>query len=530
MAVPRVKSTANNQRIVGTKRDGHPDRAGAETISRLQRGILRMALAYHGQNPELDAKLKQLGVLIRNGQRDAGLQQLIDEIVDTIVSLDIGKSEAPPATAAAHAPDAAGTTTPDYLAHFLDRFDVSGPLEAELRALRRLLGEKRDSVATLAALERAAGAIVQDLGRGAAVDSAIKATRRCLIELVERIPVSHNLSSEAILIKRALESTNELAQFRPCAGAIAELVIKVREELQQEISHLAEFLRGTARRLQEFEQFMNRSRDTYAESTADALQLSETLGNGIEELRQEVSAADDLVALKTTVENRLVGIDQSLHVFMLSQNHRASEARDAIEYMSSKLKDLEQQAESLRDDLEEQHARILIDPLTGVLNRAGYAEMAGKQFARWKRYGGALSLAVLDIDLFKDINDRYGHSAGDKVLATVAAKLREHIRESDILCRYGGEEFVLLLPETAVGDAGHLLDKLRAHIEECPFRHKETPVRVTMSCGVAQFRGADALEDVFERADQAMYRAKAGGRNRLCYGHESEPAVLPRSA
>ena len=128
---------------------------------------------------------------------------------------------------------------------------------------------------------------------------------------------------------------------------------------------------------------------------------------------------------------------------------------------------------------------MLIDPLTGILNRSGYDENINKEYVRWKRYESNLSLAVLDLDLFKNINDAYGHAVGDKVLSTVARQLESQIRECDILCRYGGEEFVLVLPETGVTDAVVLLEKLRQYVAECRFHFHDTPVPVTMSCGVA---------------------------------------------
>ncbi|CAN0485821.1 unnamed protein product, partial [Phaeothamnion confervicola] len=195
--------------------------------------------------------------------------------------------------------------------------------------------------------------------------------------------------------------------------------------------------------MQEFEQVMVRSRETYADCEADALQLSETICVGVREVRHSVGEAESLDELKALIEGKLEVIDNGLAQFVSTQTRRAAEAGDVIERMSHRLKDLEQQAMHLREDLEVQHARVLLDPLTGILNRAGYTEMATKHFARWKRYGGALSLGVIDLDLFKAINDHYGHAAGDKVLATVASKLKEVIRESDVLCRFGGEEFVL---------------------------------------------------------------------------------------
>ena len=181
------------------------------------------------------------------------------------------------------------------------------------------------------------------------------------------------------------------------------------------------------------------------------------------------------------IESKLNNIGDGLNDFIDAQKERTTEANGAIELMVPRLKHLEEETKNLRENLVEQHARVLIDPLTGILNRSGYLETAGKVYARWKRYGGALSFAVIDLDWFKDINDRYGHSAGDKVLTTVVNNLNEKMRESDILCRYGGEEFVLILPETAARDAVLVLDKLRARIGSCAFRYKETPVPVTAS-------------------------------------------------
>ena len=135
-------------------------------------------------------------------------------------------------------------------------------------------------------------------------------------------------------------------------------------------------------------------------------------------------------------------------------------------------------------------------------------------------------IAVIDLALFKDINDDYGHSAGDKVLSTIARQIQGQIRECDILCRYGGEEFVLLLPETSLADALPLLEKLRLYIAGCNFHFQQTPVPVTMSCGVAEFHKDDSIEDVFDRADQAMYLAKRSGRN-LC---RSEDQLREESA
>ena len=524
MSVSHLNGTITNPKAPPARRDAATDRAAAEMVSRLQRGILRLALAYHGRSSDLDKKLKEVGGLVRAGQRDALLQKLIDEIVSTIVSLNLeparGNVASPAATPTASV--AAAPEQPDLFHHFIDHLQLPPSLLQEIERVRKRIVAKSDSADLLRQVEQASAAISERLAQTDnkhTVDSA----RQSLLDLIDRIPVSRNLAGEAGQLRRTIEAIATPEDIRPCTTALGHLVGKLREEMQAELDRLAEFLRATARRMQEFEQVMLRSREMYADSEADALQLSETICVGVREVRHSVGEADSLDELKVLIEGKLEVIDNGLTQFVSTQTRRAAEAGDVIERMTHRLKDLEQQAMHLREDLEVQHARVLLDPLTGILNRAGYTEMVTKHFARWKRYGGALSLGVIDLDLFKAINDHYGHAAGDKVLATVASKLKEVIRESDVLCRFGGEEFVLLLPETALADARTMLEKLRSHIADCPFRHKDTPVRVTMSCGVAQFRSADTIDSVFERADRAMYAAKQGGRNRVCTELEAVP-------
>jgi len=133
---------------------------------------------------------------------------------------------------------------------------------------------------------------------------------------------------------------------------------------------------------------------------------------------------------------------------------------------------------------------------------------------RWKRYQSSLSMMVIDIDRFKNINDTYGHMAGDKVLHTVAQHLQKNIRETDFLARYGGEEFVIIMPDTPVHDGLGVAEKLRDEIENCGFHYRDEAVNVTISCGVAEFCNDQTPSQVFEKADGAMYRAKESGRNR----------------
>ena len=152
------------------------------------------------------------------------------------------------------------------------------------------------------------------------------------------------------------------------------------------------------------------------------------------------------------------------------------------------------------------------DPLTGIGNRRWFETTLKEEVARVRRYGTKLSLIMFDIDHFKKINDTYGHDIGDKVLKEVVRRVRNIVRESDIFCRVGGEEFVLLLPNTEVGDAMMLAERIRQRMEKEPI---EPVGRVTISLGVVEAHPDEDPETLYKRLDAVLYSAKREGRNRV---------------
>jgi two-component system cell cycle response regulator len=159
-----------------------------------------------------------------------------------------------------------------------------------------------------------------------------------------------------------------------------------------------------------------------------------------------------------------------------------------------------------------------IDPLTGCLNRRSLLDQLDAEFARAKRYGLALSILMVDLDHFKEINDTRGHLVGDDVLRKVGSLLRAQVRNVDAVARYGGEEFVAILPETTFDGAHVLADRIRERIAEFPFLDDGAEFHVTASIGLATVDIDDmqASGDALARADAALYRAKNSGRNQVC--------------
>ncbi len=152
------------------------------------------------------------------------------------------------------------------------------------------------------------------------------------------------------------------------------------------------------------------------------------------------------------------------------------------------------------------------DVLTKAYNRVKFGEIIGREMARVKRYSQSLSIIMFDIDQFKEVNDTYGHVAGDYVLKGVADIARENMRKIDYLVRWGGEEFMIITPETDLERAGALAERIRKVIESFRFDNAGT---ITVSFGVTQFKNEDAVDSFIKRSDTALYKAKINGKNRV---------------
>jgi diguanylate cyclase (GGDEF)-like protein len=172
-------------------------------------------------------------------------------------------------------------------------------------------------------------------------------------------------------------------------------------------------------------------------------------------------------------------------------------------------------AEELRRRAEAASEMSMTDALTGLLNRYGLQRALQRELAEARRYTRPLSCLLLDIDYFKTVNDTYGHAAGDTALVQAARVLSESVRGSDVVCRYGGEEFLVLAPETPLEGALALAEKIRLTVSSRLFGDGERTFPLTVSVGVAGLDGGESGNDMIARADEALYQAKQTGRNRI---------------
>ncbi len=212
-----------------------------------------------------------------------------------------------------------------------------------------------------------------------------------------------------------------------------------------------------------------------------------------------------------------------------SKKKFVSVVRDVTEEIATEeaLRNSEAQYRIIANELESKNILLQeaasVDVLTGLQNRYSFNHRIAEEIERAKRYGTKVSLILIDIDKFKRINDTYGHDAGDAVIRSIAATLKKMLRQVDLIARWGGEEFVVLMPETGLHDALAVGEKLRQGV--AARRHLENET-ITISAGVSTWTTLDAVETWFQRTDRALYHAKQGGRNRICASEGPETTIL----
>lgn len=197
-------------------------------------------------------------------------------------------------------------------------------------------------------------------------------------------------------------------------------------------------------------------------------------------------------------------------------NSYKSHLEQVVEERTNELKTKNALLEQEIEGKQEIEARLkhlaTVDPLTSIYNRRKFNEVLSYELRRDERYPGGLSLILCDLDHFKNINDSYGHNKGDEVLKSFTEMVKNMIRSSDTFARWGGEEFVLLLPETGFETAIQLAEKIKQKTENKLFSNT---CKMTVSFGITQFLEGDTETALFKRADDALYKAKTNGRNRL---------------
>jgi diguanylate cyclase len=245
----------------------------------------------------------------------------------------------------------------------------------------------------------------------------------------------------------------------------------------------------------------------FVDHLADFADATSDYHDKIETDAGRISAASDISELEGVLgevmtETRTIQIN-------------AQRSRDELRSTQQKVEESEARIRELEHELETTSNLVRHDQLTGVLNRHGLEEIFTKEAGRAQRHDAPLCIGMLDIDNFKKLNDSMGHDVGDQALIHLAAVCRGTLRPQDTVARFGGEEFIILLPETSLEEAATALTRLQRELTKKVFMHGNEKILVTFSAGATQLLPDDTQASVIKRADEAMYKAKQSGKNRV---------------
>lgn len=246
---------------------------------------------------------------------------------------------------------------------------------------------------------------------------------------------------------------------------------------------------------------------TFVDRLGDFSEATSGYHDKIESCAEKISRAKDLSELNEVLDE----VMRETRQIQVNAHKSREEMRD----MRRRVEDAESEVDRLQNELSQASEMVRMDPLTGTLNRKGMDEALEREVSRTRRHNSLLSVAMLDIDNFKKLNDNLGHQAGDAALMHLTQVTRETIRPQDTLARYGGEEFVVILPETSLDDAIKAMERVQRELTRRFFLHDNNRVLITFSCGVAELGAEEEPALAMERADKAMYLAKRAGKNRV---------------
>ncbi|MFN8753334.1 MAG: GGDEF domain-containing protein [Betaproteobacteria bacterium] len=246
---------------------------------------------------------------------------------------------------------------------------------------------------------------------------------------------------------------------------------------------------------------------TFVERLGEAAANTGEYYSKIRSFADRIQSTDNIDSLRGLLDE-ITADTRSMQLDMLRSRDELVEARQQAEAAERRL-------HSLEAELARVSEQVLEDQLTATLNRRGMAQALSREMARVRRSGKPLSLIVLDLDNFKKLNDTLGHAAGDAALIHVADVMKQTVRLTDSIARFGGEEFLIILPEATLGEGKALAERLQQQLASKQLTYGQGRLIVTFSAGVAQFVDGEDANALVQRADTAMYQAKLQGKNRV---------------
>ena len=307
-----------------------------------------------------------------------------------------------------------------------------------------------------------------------------------------------------------------LSQLMQHEEAIKTLFRMYSGYFQQERSRAEAFVIEIADHITELERFLLASAGYLKNTHLSNNVFTSRLAEEVDEVQNSITSIPDPAGLQQIILDKLQTLN-ALIAGKKKQDHLRDKAfTPELKRFRQHFGNIQGEVAKVQQENKELLEKLQTDCLTSAYNRVYYEKCLKNEFSRYKQYQRVFSLVVLDIDCFKQINDGFGHNIGDKCLQVLASEVKATLRASDPLIRYGGDEFVVLLPETGRDQAMQVAEKIRQTISTTNFMVRGQPLPLTISLGVAQVLEDDPdYKTVFDRADRALYQAKNAGRNQV---------------
>ncbi|TMP02564.1 GGDEF domain-containing protein [Pseudoalteromonas sp. S3178] len=334
-----------------------------------------------------------------------------------------------------------------------------------------------------------------------------------LLELANELVLEDESTDQIKVIKNTITDSDSLENLLDAAIKIISVVVK---NINKERQSAQSFLTSLNQTLEELHHSIVSTSKHSESMNVEFNILNKSIESKIKNLNEQTQQATSISSLKELVDNELKSLSEDFIAKEKLEQEDRQMLVSSFDSITKRIVTLESKLTTYKKRLNEQRFKSLLDGLTKLPNRAAFDERYNHEMHLFNVQPSDVTLAVIDVDHFKSINDRFGHTAGDITLQVISKALQKSVRKSDFIARYGGEEFVLLMPGVSLENAALPLDKVRKVIKNIPFKFREKQIEITISVGATQFKKGDTPLKAFDRADDALYEAKNSGRDRLC--------------
>jgi len=482
----------------------------------LERSLGRLALVSGGIDSDLDKQLHALRQELRSKKDVERISNILEKIQKCINNMDENPQ---------------GSEASDLLRHLL--LSLTIPADSQAHVDNLLIQLKDTSNQQARKLLPDIVTLFENLLASEAIPIGTKPRRSGLLQklglnkfdneiwillsgLIENLQLPDTFTQQHQEIKKQLASKPNKKKLPQIIDALANLINALGSQAQLQQLEYRAFLSSLSERIKELDNLLQVTVKDDEEAFQQRQQISARVDAGLDDIYKQIDVTSEPRQLKSIIREHLTALAGVVDEYRNADQSHHYQSQLEIKKLTDRLQEMEIETKSLQDGIRKAHEMVRKDPLTGISNRQALMDILETEYIRWQRSQQPLSIVIWDIDMFKQINDKLGHLAGDKILIKLAEILSASTRETDFVARFGGEEFVGIFPEATLQETLTLANKIREKICNSRFLYEGKPVPVTVSAGVATFQKGDNTEIVFKRADQALFKAKELGRN-VCY-------------